>query len=101
MDDAGRVLDADYGCENDAGKLALVLASAGGASGSQHVRNPDYVPALGGLLGRLRERGAVIVSAVADSAETRRRNIPDSQRRLLAAPVRLADWPARTICSAG
>jgi len=90
MDDARRVLDADYACQNDGGHLALALASAGGASSSHPARNPDYVPALGVLLGRLRDRGAVIVSAVVESAETRRRNIPESDRRLLDAPVRLA-----------
>jgi len=90
MDDTGPVLDAEYTCQNDGMRLELVLASAGGGSGSRPARDPDYLPALGVLLARLRDRGAVIVSAVVDSTETRRRHLPESDRRLLDAPVGLA-----------
>ena len=43
------------------------------------------------LLGRLRVLKAVLSSAVVDLAETRRKEIPESQRRLLDSPVPMAD----------
>jgi hypothetical protein len=87
------MLDAQFIVENDAGQLALVLESAGGASGSRPARNPDYRRTLDVLLGRLRRLEAVLTSAFVDSAETRRRGIPEADRSLLEAPVHLADVP--------
>jgi hypothetical protein len=40
LDDDGGIVEAGYQVENDAGRLALVLASVGGASGSRPPRNP-------------------------------------------------------------
>jgi 5-methylcytosine-specific restriction protein A len=89
-DDNGRVLDAEYSVESDGSHLALVVASAGGGTGSRPPRNPDYGTVLATLLSRLRDLGAVLVDAVVDSAETRRYGIPESRRRLIDDPVQLA-----------
>jgi 5-methylcytosine-specific restriction enzyme A len=88
-DDDGLVLDAEYSVESDGGHLALILASAGGGTGSRPPRNPDYGLVLTTLLSRLRDLGAVLEDAVVDSAETRRHGIPESERRLIDVPVRL------------
>jgi hypothetical protein len=90
-DDLGRVLDAEFTVEIDAGQLAIVLASAGGPSGERPARNPDYRKALDVVLVRLRRLEAVLTEALVDSAETQRLAVPESDRRLLDAPVRLAD----------
>jgi 5-methylcytosine-specific restriction enzyme A len=89
-DDDGRVLDAEYSVETDGSHFALILASAGGGTGSRPPRNPDYGTVLTTLLSRLRDLEAVLVDAVVDSAETRRYGIPESERRLIDIPVQLA-----------
>ena len=90
-DDSGKVLNAEFLVEEDAGRLALVLNSAGGPTSSGILRNADYRAALTLLLDRLREREAVLLDALVDSLHTRRLGIPERDRRLIASPVQLAE----------
>ncbi|HEX4064016.1 MAG TPA: HNH endonuclease [Streptosporangiaceae bacterium] len=92
-DDMGRRLDAEYSVEQDGNLLALVLESASGNAPSRPARNTDYRRALTVLLGRLRGFEAVLKDGLVDSALTKRRGIPESDRRLFQAPIRLADEP--------
>ncbi|MQY02149.1 protein NO VEIN domain-containing protein [Actinomadura macrotermitis] len=91
--DDGRVLDAEYAVEVEAGRdlLSLVLKSSSGARPSVGRKpfNVDYRPALKLLLARLRERDAVLVEGLVDSRVTS--SLPEAERRLFAAPIRLAD----------
>ena len=90
-DDSNKVLNAEYSVEEDKNRLALILESAGGRTRSSDPRNADYRFALTLLLARLKERQAILLDALVDSAYTRRRGIPERDRRLIALPVRLAD----------
>ncbi|SEQ04209.1 hypothetical protein [Lentzea albida] len=91
-DDAGAVLNAEFEVEPDGDHLALVMKSAGGkVIGSPHGRNHQYNLALELLLRRLRERGAVLVSGVVDSAPAR--HLPEAERTIVEAPVVLAATP--------
>jgi hypothetical protein len=92
-DGNGDDVDAEYSVERDGKLLALILESASGPSGSRAVRNTDYRKGLAILLGRLRTLGTVIQDALVDSAFTQRHGIPEAERRLLPAPVRLVDEP--------
>jgi hypothetical protein len=92
-DDTGRHLDAEYSVERDGDLLALVLESASGNAPSRPARNTDYRRALTVLLSRLQELGGVLQGGLVDSALTQRRGIPESDRRLFASPIRLADEP--------
>lgn len=92
-DDNGADLDAEYSVERDGEVLALILESASGPSGSRTGRNTDYRKGLAILLDRLRDHGTVIQDALVDSAFTQRVGIPEAERRLLPAPVRLVDEP--------
>lgn len=87
--DDGRQLDARYEVERDGGGLALILASASGASGSRPARNADYRSALLVFLQRLKELNGVIEDALVDSDETRRRGVPEDERRIVNAPIEL------------
>jgi hypothetical protein len=93
-DDSGKVLNAEFFVEEDAGHLALVLNSAGGPTPSGIPRNADYRSVLTLLLDRLREREAVLLDALVDSSHTRRLGIPERDRRLIASPVQLAELGA-------
>jgi hypothetical protein len=90
-DDSGKVLNAEYSMQEDKDRLALTLESAGGRTRSGVPRNADYRIALTLLLTRLKERRAILLDAVVDSANTRRHNIPERDRRLIISPIRLAD----------
>jgi hypothetical protein len=92
-DDNGRVLNAKYAVEADRGLLALVLESAGGATGGRAARNTDYRPALAVLLTRLRDLDCVIQDALVDSGFTQQKGIEEAQRRLVDSPIRLSDEP--------
>lgn len=92
-DHNGDDVDAEYSVEQDGELLALILQSASGPSGSRAARNTDYRKGLAILLGRLRTLGTVIQEALVDSAYTQRHGIPEAERRLLPAPVRLVDEP--------
>ena len=92
-DGNGDDVDAEYSVEQDGELLALILESASGPSGSRAARNTDYRKGLAILLGRLRTLGTVIQDALVDSAFTQRHGIPEAERRLLPAPVRLVDEP--------
>ncbi|MEU4806628.1 hypothetical protein [Actinosynnema sp. NPDC023587] len=88
-DDTGTVLNAEFEIEPDGDHLALVMKSAGGrASGAAEPRNHQYNRALELLLGRLRDRGAVVVGGVVDSG--RARALPEAERTILESPVELA-----------
>lgn len=89
-DEDGVELDAEFTVEVKRLCLSLVLESAGGtALGSERARNSDYVPALRLLLSRLRQRRAVLLSAVV--ASSRLSALPESERTLLPGPVDLPD----------
>jgi hypothetical protein len=92
-DGNGDDVDAEFSVEQDGELLALILESASGPAGSRAARNTDYRKGLAILLGRLRTLGTVIQDALVDSAFTRRHGIPEAERRLLPAPVRLVDEP--------
>lgn len=93
IDDVSRHLDAEYSVERDGDLLSLVLESASGNAPSRPARNTDYRRTLTVLLGRLRDLGATLQDGLVDSALTRRRGIPESERRLFESPIRLADEP--------
>jgi 5-methylcytosine-specific restriction enzyme A len=93
VDDHGRALDAEYTVEPDGSSLALIMASRSGMSGSRSPRNPDYNQALTILLERLSQLDAVLVDALVDSRRTQQLGLPGSDRRLIAAPIRLAQVP--------
>jgi hypothetical protein len=93
VDDHGRALDAEYLIEADGGHLALIVESRSGMSGSRAPRNPDYNRALTLLLTRLGMLNAVLVDALVDSRRTQDLGLPEADRRLIQAPLRLALEP--------
>jgi 5-methylcytosine-specific restriction enzyme A len=93
LDDDGRRLDAEYLAEPDGSYIALIMESRSGMSGSRPPRNPDYNQALTVLLARLGQLNALLVDAVVDSRHVRDLGLPESERRLIPAPVRLATEP--------
>jgi 5-methylcytosine-specific restriction enzyme A len=93
VDDGGRVLDAEYLVEPDGSYLAVVMDSRSGQSGSRSPRNPDYNRALMLLLARLGQLGAVMADALVDSRHTQELAVPESDRKLIEAPIRLALEP--------
>ena len=56
-------------------------------------RNPDYNRALTILLARLGMLNAVLVDALVDSRHTQDLGLPEADRRLIQAPIRLALEP--------
>ncbi len=95
IDASGRLLDAEYSVAPDGGRLALILESSSGRGKGQPRRNSEYGPALELLLDRLKQQGAVLVSALVDSQNTL--SLPEAARRLIDRPVELvgvADIPA-------
>jgi hypothetical protein len=90
IDDSGRSLDGEYSVERDGDGLAVIMESRGG-TGQGSSRNREYNAVLRVLLGRLKVRGAVLLEAVVDSRFTRRQGIPAEDRRLIDAPVVLAE----------
>lgn len=93
VDDSGRVLDAEYFIEADGGHVALIMESRSGMSGMRAPRNPDYNRALTVLLARLGALNAVLVDALVDSRRTQNLSLPEADRRLIQAPIRLALEP--------
>ena len=93
VDDRGRALDADYLVEADRGHLALIVESRSGSSGTRAPRNPDYNRALAVLLARLGVLNAVLIDALVDSRHTQDLGLPETDRRLIQAPIRLALEP--------
>lgn len=93
QDDDGKRLDAKYEVERDGEGLALVMFSASGASGGRQPRNPDYQQALLVLLQRLKDLGAVLDDALVDSNDTRRRRVPEDERRITDPPIKLSAVP--------
>ncbi|MER5337974.1 DUF3883 domain-containing protein [Micromonospora sp. NPDC002717] len=90
-DDGGRVLDAECSVEPDGDHIAVILESMSGRADGRPPRNTDYRPALELILTRLKERRAVIKSAIVDSRRTQL--LPESSRSLISEPVHLADVP--------
>jgi len=84
-DDSGRVLAAEYAVEPDKSHLAVLWESRSG----RPERNPDYNRALTVMLMRLSHLDAVLVDALVDSRRTQELALPESERRLIAAPIRL------------
>jgi hypothetical protein len=93
VDDHGRALDADYLVEADGGHLAVIMESRSGSSGTRAPRNPDYNRALAVLLARLGVLNAVLIDALVDSRHTQELDLPETDRRLIQAPIRLALEP--------
>ena len=93
VDDHGRAMDAEYLVEADGGHLALIMESRSGMSGRRAPRNPDYNRALTILLARLGMLNAVLVDALVDSRHTQDLGLPEADRRLIQAPIRLALEP--------
>jgi len=93
VDDHGRVMDAEYLIEADGGHLALIMESRSGMSGRRAPRNPDYNRVLTILLARLGKLNAVLVDALVDSRHTQDLDVPEAERRLIQAPIRLALEP--------
>ena len=89
VDDSGRALDAEYLVEADGRHLALIMESRSGMSGRRASRNPDYNRALTILLARLGMLNAVLVDALVDSRHTQDLGLPEADRRLIHAPIRL------------
>jgi 5-methylcytosine-specific restriction protein A len=89
IDDDGRRLAADYLAEPDGSNIALIMESRSGVSGSRPPRNPDYNQALTVLLTRLGQLNALLVDALVDSRRVRDLGVPESERKLIQAPVRL------------
>jgi 5-methylcytosine-specific restriction protein A len=89
IDDRGRVLAAEYTVEPDEPHLAVLWESRSG----RPERNPDYNRALTVLLTRLSHLDAVLVDALVDSRRTQELALPESERRLIAVPIRLASEP--------
>jgi hypothetical protein len=105
VDDRGRAMDAEYLVEADGGHLALIMESRSGSSGTRAPRNPDYNHALGVLLARLGMLNALLVDALVDSRHTQDLDLPEADRRLIQAPIRLALEPdpdalRRRLCTA-
>ena len=92
-DDSGRTLDAEYLLEPDGGHFALIMESRSGTSRSRAPRNPDYNRALTVLLARLGSLHAVLADALVDSWHTQNLGLPEADRRLIQAPIRLALEP--------
>lgn len=85
----GVELNADFGVEVDEGYLSLVLESAGGrTAGADRPRNDQYVPALRLLLERLRDRQAVLLSALVASAWVS--GLSEDERTLVKGPLKLS-----------
>lgn len=84
----GVELNADFSVEVDEGRLSLVLESAGGrTAGADRPRNDQYVPVLRLLLERLRERDAVLLSALVASARVS--GLSEDERTLVRGPLKL------------
>jgi hypothetical protein len=88
-DDHGKRLDAKYEVERDGDGLALIMASASGKHGNRPATNPDYKDALLILLQRLRVLGAELDDALVDTDDTRRRGVPQDERRIVDPPLKL------------
>jgi hypothetical protein len=93
VDDHARALDAEYHVEADGGFLAVIMDSRSGISGRRAPRNPDYNQALTILLARLGRLDAVLADALVDSRHTQDLAVPEADRRLIRAPIRLALEP--------
>jgi hypothetical protein len=93
VDDHGGALVAEYSVEADGGHLAVIMESRSGSSGSRVARNPDYNRGLTVLLARLGKLNAVLVDALVDSRYTQDLRLPEADRRLIQAPIRLASVP--------
>jgi hypothetical protein len=93
VNDHGRAMDAEYHVETDGDHLALIMESRSGTSGRRAPRNPDYNRALTILLARLGRLNAVLVDALVDSRHTQDLGVPEADRRLIRAPIRLALEP--------
>ena len=83
-------MDAEYLVDADGGHLSLTIESRSGMSGGRAPRNPDYNRALTILLCRLGMLNAVLVDALVDSRHAQDLGLPEADRRLILAPVRLA-----------
>jgi hypothetical protein len=93
IDDHGREMDAEYQVEPDGQHLALIMESRSGRSGERAERNPEYNPALAVLLARLGTLDAVLADALVDSRLTQNLGLPEADRRLIQAPIRLGQQP--------
>jgi 5-methylcytosine-specific restriction protein A len=86
----GSELNADFFVERDGDRLAVILESYSGGDHSRPPRNPEYRKALRLMIGRLQGLSATLVDALIDSRDTQRAETPESERRLIEAPIPLA-----------
>jgi hypothetical protein len=86
-------MNAEYLVEADGDHLALIMESRSGRSGTRAPRNPDYNRALAVLLARLGMLNAVLIGALVDSRYTQDLGLPEADRSLIQAPIRLALEP--------
>lgn len=91
IDGTGKLLDATYFVEPAGAYKDLIMESRGGSSGGRPARNADYNPALTLLLERLASLETTLQDAWVDSRRTQRFDIPEEDRRIIAASVSLRD----------
>jgi hypothetical protein len=92
IDASGRLLDATYFMEPADDAVDLIMESMSGKSEDRPGgHNINYNPALTLLLERLAVLDASMLGAWVDSKNTRDLQIPEDERKIIAAPIRLRD----------
>jgi len=89
-DDDGKQLDAKYEVEQDRAGLSLIMHSSSGTRRDRPPTNTQYRDALLVFLRRLKELNGVLDDALVDTRETRRRGVPEGERRIIDPPVELS-----------
>lgn len=85
-DKIGRPIKAQFSVEFANGETSVVVESRGGSIGGPNERNAQYSLGVELLLGRLAEKGCVLVDAVVDTRTTQRMSLSREQRRLSVGP---------------
>lgn len=93
LDGDGNEINAELSVEQDGTQLAIIRESYSGGDSTRPPRNPQYRTALRTLIDRLRDLNATVMDALLDSGDTQRAGIPETDRRLIDAPVALSAVP--------